>query len=246
VKGVDIRLLSHLELMSSMQRTLRRAEIPAAFSQGFSPHMKLAFSDALPVGVSSEGEYADVRLRADVDPADFVKRMNATCPSGVAVIAATRIRTDVPSLTSHVAAARYRVGLGRLGIGAEAARERVEALMATDEWVIRRSVKKRRGDKITPVDVRAMVQSLAVAERDGETTLEVVLRKRSGNLGRPKELLQALFDLDADRVLDARVHKVESDVDFDDRLVSGGAGWAVPERFDPAAAPARRSAAAAL
>ena len=102
------------------------------------------------------------------------------------------------------------------------------------------------GGSSSPFVSLAIFSEYCASMLKSETTLEVVLRKRSGNLGRPKELLQALFDLDADRVLDARVHKIESYVDFDDRLISVGAGWAVPERFDPWAAPPRRSAAAAL
>jgi radical SAM-linked protein len=235
-KGEDVRLLAHLELQNAMQRTMRRAEIPAAFSHGFSPHMKLAFADALPVGVSSEGEYADVRLRADVEPADFVRRLDAACPRGIRVLAATRVARDAPSLASRVAAARYRVGLGRLGLDAGTAQARVDELLAADEWVVQRSVRKKRGDKVTALDVRAMVETVEVEEQDGEARLDVVIGRRSGNLGRPKDLLLALFDLDADRVLDARVRKLDSLVEFDGRLVSVGAGWAVAERFDPWAA----------
>jgi radical SAM-linked protein len=232
-KEPRVRLLSHLELQSAVQRTLRRAQIPAAFSHGFSPHMKLAFADALPVGVSSDGEYADVRLRADVDPAEFVRRVNDVQPDGITLIAATRVAHDAPSLTSRVAAARYRVSLGRLGIDVAAARARVAELLAAPEWIVQRSVKKKRGDKVTSLDVRAMVERITVEEGDGEARLDVVIGRRSGNLGRPKELLIALFDLDADRVLDAKVHKLDSFVEFDGGLTSAGAGWAVPERFDP-------------
>ncbi len=243
-KGEDVRLLAHLELQSAMQRTLRRAEVPAAYSQGFSPHMKLAFADALPVGVSSEGEYADVRLRADVEPADFVRRMNAACPEGLLVLAATRIAPDAGSLTSRVEAARYRVGLGRLGLAEEEVRAKVRAFLAAESWVVTKTRKIRRGEKSTEVDVRAMVDSLEVAGGADGPRLDLVIGKRSGNLGRPKEVLVALFDLDADQVLDARVHKLDSFVLFDGRLASVGAGWAVAERFDPWA-PRRITAAAA-
>jgi hypothetical protein len=38
-------------------------------------------------------------------------------------------------------------------------------------------------------------------------------------------------------VLDVRVHKLDSFVEFDGRQVSVGAGWATSDRFDPWAAP---------
>jgi hypothetical protein len=148
-----------------------------------------------------------------------------------------------------VAAARYRVSLARAGVEVAAARERVDRFLAADEWIVRRCVRKKRGDKITAIDVRAMVEKLAAEEVDGEARLDVVLSRRSGNLGRPKELLLALFDLSGDRVLDVGVHKLDSFVEFDGALVSAGAGWAALDRFDPwsnrEAPPATPSRAAA-
>jgi hypothetical protein len=77
------------------------------------------------------------------------------------------------------------------------------------------------------------VKSARVSEFRGEVCLEVLIGRRGGNLGRPRELLVALFDLDADGVLDARVHKLDSYAAFDGRLVSMGLGWASSERYNP-------------
>ncbi|MFR3272966.1 MAG: DUF2344 domain-containing protein [Slackia sp.] len=41
---------------------MRRADLPYAVSQGFSPHMKQAFGAALPVGVGGTEEIFDVQL----------------------------------------------------------------------------------------------------------------------------------------------------------------------------------------
>jgi radical SAM-linked protein len=198
--------------------------------------------------VSSEGEYADVRLRAEMEPADFVRRVNESRPAGITVLAATRVAHDSPSLTSRVAAARYRVSLARVGVDLATAQRRVQELLASAEWIVQRSVKKKHGaGKVTAVDVRALVERISVEEISGQPHLDVVIRSRSGNLGRPKEVLVALFDLDADRILDAHVHKLDSYVEFDGGLVSAGAGWAVAERFDPwarRAVPVRRPARA--
>jgi radical SAM family uncharacterized protein/radical SAM-linked protein len=236
VKDPSVRLLSHLELQTAMGRTMRRAEVPAAYSNGFSPHMKLAFADALPVGMSSDGEYGDVRLRGDIDVAAFVERVNAVCSQGVRVTAATAIELGGPSLTSRVAGARYRVEVARLATSASEIEERVAAFLERDEVVIEKRVKKKRGDKITRIDVRELVKGIRV-ERDGdETWLDVVIGRRGGNLGRPKELLIALFDAAPVDQLGLRVHKLDTFAEFDGRLVSLGLGWASRSRFDPYAA----------
>lgn len=56
-------MLSHLEVAHALERTVRRAGLPFAVSQGFSPHMKIAFGAALPVGVGSTCEIFDLQLK---------------------------------------------------------------------------------------------------------------------------------------------------------------------------------------
>ncbi len=62
-----LALLSHLEVLRAMERTVRRAGLPFAVTQGFSPHMKTSFGSALPVGVGGWSEMFDVFLTSFVD-----------------------------------------------------------------------------------------------------------------------------------------------------------------------------------
>ncbi|MGQ0720626.1 MAG: TIGR03960 family B12-binding radical SAM protein [Candidatus Eiseniibacteriota bacterium] len=231
-KDDDVRLLSHLELQHAMVRALRRANVPASYTNGFSPGMKLAFGDALPVGMSSEGEYGDVRLHEAMDPETFVARLRDVAPAGVRVLAATRVDLHAPSLTSKVDAARYLVRLGRVGVTQPEAEARVQDFLAAGEMWVEKRVAKKRGDKIVRLDVRHIVREVEVVLRDGQPCLDVVVGRLSGNLGRPRELVMALFGLDRAAVLDVKAHKLDSFVDFDGRLVSVGCGWAAG-RFDP-------------
>jgi radical SAM family uncharacterized protein/radical SAM-linked protein len=232
-KAPEVALLSHLEVQTALGRMLRRAEIPVAFTQGYSPHLRLALSDALPVGMASDAEYGDVRLRRSMSPDRFVERMQAAASPGLGVSAARTVSADAPSLSSRIAAARYRVGLGRLGIPVDDAMDKVAAFLAREEVVVEKLVIRKRREKIVRVDIRPFTRSLVAGESDGEAVLDVVLGRRSGNLVRPKEILAALFGIDGDRLLDARVHKRDSLVEFDGRLVSVGQGWAVSGRYDP-------------
>ena len=63
-----LAMLSHLEVARALERTVRRAGLPFAISQGFSPHMKIAFGAALPVGVGGLREIADVQLERYLAP----------------------------------------------------------------------------------------------------------------------------------------------------------------------------------
>ncbi|MEG1517687.1 MAG: TIGR03936 family radical SAM-associated protein [Raoultibacter sp.] len=55
-------MLSHLEVARALERAVRRAGLPYAISQGFSPHMKIAFGAALPVGVGGAAECFDLLM----------------------------------------------------------------------------------------------------------------------------------------------------------------------------------------
>lgn len=72
--------LSHLETIRSMERVIRRAGLPFAITEGFSPHMKIAFGPALPVGAGSAEEYLDVRLQDYVDPEVALGRLQMAAP----------------------------------------------------------------------------------------------------------------------------------------------------------------------
>ena len=61
-------MLSHLEVARALERAVRRAGLPYAISQGFSPHMKIAFGAALPVGVGGTRECFDLQMTRYIAP----------------------------------------------------------------------------------------------------------------------------------------------------------------------------------
>lgn len=75
--------LSHLETVRSMERVVRRAGLPFAITEGFNPHMKIAFGPALPVGAGSRSEYFDVRLREYVAPEAALAALQAAAPENL-------------------------------------------------------------------------------------------------------------------------------------------------------------------
>ena len=68
-------MLSHLEVAHALERVVRRAGLPFAISQGFSPHMKIAFGSALPVGVGSTCEIFDLQLTRYVPPVEALEAL---------------------------------------------------------------------------------------------------------------------------------------------------------------------------
>ncbi len=62
----SLRLLGHLDLMRSMQRVLRRSELPIKYSQGFSPHVILSLAAPKSVGMAAENELMEFVLTEDL------------------------------------------------------------------------------------------------------------------------------------------------------------------------------------
>ncbi len=76
-----LALLSHLEVARALERAVRRANLPYAVSQGFSPHMRIAFGAALPVGVGGTAEFFDLFLTDYVAAPKALAALQAASPA---------------------------------------------------------------------------------------------------------------------------------------------------------------------
>ena len=85
-KGEEVKFIGHRDLMRAFQRAIRRADLPIAFSQGFNPHMKISWGNALKVGATSKSEHAELELKTWVKPDELMARLNASLPRGLAIM----------------------------------------------------------------------------------------------------------------------------------------------------------------
>ena len=81
-----LRFSGHLDVMRYFQKVMRRADIPIAFTGGYSPHMIMSFASPLGIGLSRDGEYFAIELREAGNSADAVRRMNEACLDGIEVV----------------------------------------------------------------------------------------------------------------------------------------------------------------
>ena len=72
-----MKFIGHLDIMRFFQKVMRRADIPIAFTGGYSPHMIMSFANPLGVGLTSDGEYFDIELTEPIDFDAAVERMKA-------------------------------------------------------------------------------------------------------------------------------------------------------------------------
>lgn len=108
-KGEQVRYISHLDYASLMQRAIRRAHLPAAYSEGFNPHMKISFASALSVGITSSCEYMDLELKKDMCQPEVFDRLRAALPPGVELLQVRQVNNRAKALMSIVDEASYEI-----------------------------------------------------------------------------------------------------------------------------------------
>ena len=103
-----LALLSHLEVARALERAVRRAGLPFAISQGFSPHMKIAFGAALPVGVGGLRESFDLQLTRYVAPDQALDALQAASAPDLMVKSCQYIEPGAPAASVAYPISTYR------------------------------------------------------------------------------------------------------------------------------------------
>jgi radical SAM-linked protein len=179
-KEGELRFISHLDLMRSWQRSIRRAGLPVAFSAGFNPHMRLSFASALPVGATSEAEYAEVWFTRALTDGEW-QRLQEAMPEGLAMLGRREVPEGAASLMSLIGAAGWRVPAADRE--REEMSEALQKLSSSGQLPVEREGKKGR----KTVDLRPLILELELCGR------EVRLLLKTGETGgtKPQEVLAA-------------------------------------------------------
>ncbi|MGH9247705.1 MAG: TIGR03936 family radical SAM-associated protein [Acidimicrobiales bacterium] len=198
-----VRFTSHRDIARIWERALRRAELPVAYTEGFSPRPKLSFGLALSTSYESLGEYLDVALSpasdAPVDVDELPTRLDPCLPVGIDVQGAVEIEPGTPSLQQAVVSCTWRIEV--MGVSTERLASLAAAALAADELSITRS---RKGAEET-LDLRPAVLSVeASGATDWGAALiaELATQPRSA---RPSDFVAALGALEEGRV--CRTHQ---------------------------------------
>ncbi len=78
--------ISHLDLMRTMQRAVKRSGIPVWYTQGFNPRIYLNFPLALSLGVTGRAEFMDFSVVEPIDLAEAKDKLNGAMPEGLKIL----------------------------------------------------------------------------------------------------------------------------------------------------------------
>ena len=170
-----VRFTSHRDVARIFGRCLRRAGLPLAYSQGYSPRPKLAFGLALPTGYESLAEYLDIELVDDqsvgLEVADIAARVSKTLPQGMVVTQAVAIDKNAASLQQVVTSCSWQIDI--VGFAANTVSSAVAQVLEAQSLV----VNQERKGKIITTDLRPAILNLAtcaINEAEPNSTVRLV------------------------------------------------------------------------
>lgn len=185
-KQGPVKFLGHLDTMRYFQKAIRRAELPVAFSGGYSPHMIMSFAAPLGVGTTSQGEYFDVEFTETISTAEIVKRLNSTMAEGMEILSARQVEDGKASKAmSLVAAADYYVEFREGKEPKISWKDKVEAFLEQNEILVMKKTKKSEKE----VDIRPFIYKMEVRENK----IFYKLASASANYTKPELVTDTFF-----------------------------------------------------
>jgi radical SAM-linked protein len=199
-KSGALRYTGHLDLQTTWERTIRRAGLPLAYTQGFHPGPRIQIASALPLGFIGRAEIVDIWLQeiagavplpveAQDKPHPYVEVLQPAAPPGLNIVSVEQVDEAGPALQTQVASAEYEVTLLDPVDGNELARRLNEMMRA--ETLLR----QWRGKEY---NLRPLIEELFImptpAKPSSSKDVRIFMRlaARQGATARPEEVLDVL------------------------------------------------------
>lgn len=195
-KGEEISILSHLDYVDIYRRAIIRSKLPISYSEGYNPHMKMSFANALAVGVTSEAEYFDFQLNVNLPEEEVMKRMNEQLPEGAKIIRLKKLKNKTPKLMAIADLSTYEIETFKFD------EEAIERFNQEKEIIYERVTPKKK----QIIDVKKFVERIEAEEMKLKVKIKITLE---GSI-KPSEVIHILnerFKLNADENL-IRIHRM--------------------------------------
>lgn len=180
-----LRFSSTRDFQRALERALRRAGVPMAFSAGFHPHPKISYANAAPTGTASEAEYFEISVTERVDPESVRRALDEALPEGLDVLEV--VEAAPGALADRLQGSDWVLDFP--WVSAEQLQAAADQLLALERVEVTRTFKT--GPKT--FDVRSAVVSMTTepSPRPDCAILRVVVRHTTPAV-RPDDVLTAL------------------------------------------------------
>lgn len=181
-KTGSARFISHLDLVRVFGRSLRRAQIPFWYTEGFNPHPFMTFASPLSLGTIGLNESVDIKLTEDISADDVVSRLNTALPAGLlALRAAEPVRKP-----TELAFSSYELRFE--------GKDRIFADMLAD-FFAQESItaqKKNKKKQLVEVDIKSALRDVSISTDEAGVTVTLLLPSGCTENLNPSLVLDAL------------------------------------------------------
>lgn len=181
-----LKYTSNLDIAKIWERTLRRADLPILYTQGFNTRPRIQLAMPLPLGITSECEILDAALRERIDfqEADLIERLLQVAPRGLTIHAIAEVEARAATMQSLVLSAEYRIRFED-GIDGAALRARIDDLLSRESIIVEKVRKRRR----SVMDLRPLILELYIDEAN-----DLIAHLSVGDRGnmRPDQLIEQM------------------------------------------------------
>jgi radical SAM family uncharacterized protein/radical SAM-linked protein len=189
-KTGDMCYLSHHELMATILRAMRRANIPIAYSSGFHPHPKISFGPALAVGVEGLNEFFDVEISTFFKPEEFLEKVNQQLPPGLKLLSSYIISSKEKALNDLFSCYEYEVIIDK------SLEKKINSFIQRKDCLVSRDNKT--------VDIRPTVKSAEVSNEK----LKLFLVDTEKAKARLYEILKEMLQMTDEQLHSLRIKRI--------------------------------------
>lgn len=164
------RFISHLDLMRTMTRAIRRSRIPLWYTEGFNPHPYMTFSLPLSLGMESICESMDIKIEGDITNEEIFSMLKDTMPEGI----------EIKGVTDGVTDPKY-IAFGKFDINfldvtdKDAFVSFLEEMLSKEEIIVQKLSKKGRRKVLKDINLAEFIKEYSIRKTESGVTVEIVL-----------------------------------------------------------------------
>lgn len=197
------KFISHLDTVRCITRSMKRANVPIWFTEGFNPHAFLTFAMPLSLGFESLCETVDFRLMEEMDLEELAKKINDALPVDITVKEIYVYETS----PNDIRWAEYKIIFNNPD---KILLNTAEKILSSDEIIVEKKAKQGRKKVNKEVNIKEHIKSFELSEDDGKLILKTILSSGTSININPMLLIGALVkDTETDEQ-DVDIIKIES------------------------------------
>lgn len=164
------RYVSHLDLMRAMTRTLRRAEVPLWYTEGYNPHPYITFALPLSLGMESICESMDMRIEGDSSNEDIFGMLKNNMPPGIEIIKVSDPLFEPKKITFG----EFDIFFD-CGDNSDETVALIDDMLSKDELIVQKLGKKGRHKVLKDINLSEFIKSYSLSSFGERVKLTVIL-----------------------------------------------------------------------